>query len=299
MLVTSCFVLWVFLPTLFFKPSDTVSFPTLLAGVYHGYLFGWIFAAAAFSKRRSASKTPLYALAAVVGLYFSVTYMLIAYRIYTGHAFDARFAFDGLKDVPAAAFLVFGPATILLPLLFVAAWFGFAWLVLRFADLQKWRLATPPGVGLLILSVGLIEISPGSVSYVGQSMSNALLSGWYYGDIRPIAEAVSLSSDGSSDENVFFLQLESINALAAFGRAVVDRRPYEGEYLPRLEEISAQGVLFRFAWGNTIQTARATEAVLCGVTNNIGAPLTFQPQQIKSRCLPELLRQRNFSTLVF
>jgi len=70
-----------------------------------------------------------------------------------------------------------------------------------------------------------LQISPGSVSYVGQSMSNVIR---YKADIRPVTETLMLTATRGNDENVFFLQLESVNSLAAFGHAVIDGKRYDG-----------------------------------------------------------------------
>jgi hypothetical protein len=288
----------VILPTALFKANQAQVDPGLLASLHHLYLMGWVLTAAAFIKRRSQSGSGLRVFAVTLGFFFAVTYALIAYGTYTGHVFDVQFALDSLTDVPTTVRYVLGPTALVGLPAFALLWFGFTWLIHRIGVTQTWKLKTPPGVVLLIFSLGLVLIRPGFSSYVGQSLASTVAA-YRYPDLHPFAESVTLQADKESNENIFFLQLESVNAVAGLGHAAIDGKAYKGDFLPRLGEVAKQGVFFPFAWGNTIQTARATETILCGMTNNTGAPLTFQPKSIKTPCLSELLGSKGFTSLFF
>jgi arylsulfatase A-like enzyme len=297
-LLVATVVLWILIPAAAFKPSDQFLHPTLASAIYHTYVWAWICAALAYVQRKRCSKPAAYAIAATAGLYYCLSYVLMAFGQYTGHPLDARFALDNLADASITLFNVLGWNTAGILIAAVALWLAFTWIVLQIQSKHTWSFSKQPGIWLLALSLALY-LAPPTAGYVGQSVSNLVLSLRYHAAVQPVSETMRLSDASASDENVFFLQLESLNALAAFGQAVVEGRHYQDIYTPHLAAMATEGVLFPFAWGNTIQTARSSEAVLCGVSNNVGQPLSFRPKEISNKCLPQLLRERGLSTIYF
>jgi hypothetical protein len=101
-----------------------------------------------------------------------------------------------------------------------------------------------------------------------------------------------------SKESVFIVQLESVNALTLFERTsdAEGFRPRVAQ--PGLETILKEGggVLFPFFWANSVQTNRAWEAILCGVSGNLGPPISQEPARLLRRtCLPELLGDAGYA----
>ena len=290
--------LWVVLPTALFKPSNHFVMPVASVGLHHLYIFAWFISAVAHLRKAHASGFLQRLLANAAGLHYSAVYSLMAYRLYTGHPFDAMFALHSWRDAPSTLVAILGWKAIPVLLFTVSVWLGSSWLIARMGRLEIWTFSIRPGIAFVALTCCLFLL-PDSSSYIGQSSSNLLTAARYQAFVLPVYERLELFPDASSEENVFFLQLESVNAVAALGKAVVGGRKYSDIYVPNLVELSRNGVLFPFAWGNTIQTGRSAEAVLCGLTNNIGAPLSYRPDAITNPCLPELLRKKHFSTTYF
>ena len=101
-------------------------------------------------------------------------------------------------------------------------------------------------------------------------------------------------------DDVLILQLESLNATAAYARdgdRVVETTP-----LPQLKRIQAEGngTLFPFFWANASATNRALESILCGISGNVtdgtrdaASPLAHE------RCLPQDLRDVGYRTRMY
>lgn len=100
-----------------------------------------------------------------------------------------------------------------------------------------------------------------------------------------------------SNENVFFLQLESGNALLAGGYFDEDRAKID--YIPSIREISKNGIFFPLFWGNAIQTNRAQEVMLCGVIGNMAKGFSLRLSDLTADCLPALLKKSGYKTIVF
>ena len=96
----------------------------------------------------------------------------------------------------------------------------------------------------------------------------------------------------SSSESVFIVQLESVNARALFERTGQAPGFRKRVAQPGLETIlrEGQGSLFPLFWANSMQTNRAWETILCGVSGNLGPPISLEPSRMAGRpCLPQLL----------
>jgi phosphoglycerol transferase MdoB-like AlkP superfamily enzyme len=102
-----------------------------------------------------------------------------------------------------------------------------------------------------------------------------------------------------SKENVFILQLESINGLALNGDAIVDGKSYKGDFIPHMKAVAQDGVFFPHFWGNDIQTNRAQATILCGIVNNLKKAFSFRPEEIPSVCLPQQMKDSEYTTIAY
>ncbi len=92
----------------------------------------------------------------------------------------------------------------------------------------------------------------------------------------------------NSNENIFILQLESLNSL------VVNK-----DYTPNFYKISENGVLIKNFYGNSVRTNRAQENILCGINGNLKRSYSYNPELIKNKCLPEILKENGYKTIAF
>jgi phosphoglycerol transferase MdoB-like AlkP superfamily enzyme len=100
-------------------------------------------------------------------------------------------------------------------------------------------------------------------------------------------------------QNLVFLQLESVNSAAGFGRSTAGGRAYDAVYMPELQRLSGKGVLIPYFWANDVQTIRALATVLCGTVGNLGGPIAFNLGLIRQDCLPATLRKSDYTSLYF
>jgi phosphoglycerol transferase MdoB-like AlkP superfamily enzyme len=65
---------------------------------------------------------------------------------------------------------------------------------------------------------------------------------------------------------------------------------------PYFDSLAKQGILFRNFYGNGFQTRDGIVASYCGLYPNTGEPVLGAFGRVKERCLPEVLRERGYST---
>lgn len=150
-------------------------------------------------------------------------------------------------------------------------------------------------VGLTVLVVSFTLVSP-SYGYLSEQL----------GSVLSVKEARKIMTtqfpDNSvfgtdSNESVFILQLESGNGMASEGKLTIDGKQYDGLYAPMMRRVAEDGVHFPLFWGNSMQTNRGQEAILCGIANNMGDSYSYRPQDISTKCLPEILKENGYKTV--
>ncbi len=102
-----------------------------------------------------------------------------------------------------------------------------------------------------------------------------------------------------AEENIVVLQLESGNAMVLNGEVEFNGRRYDGQYMPNLMRMAQDGVYFPHVWSPGVQTNRSLVGTMCGVTNDLGRALSFTPARIRSKCLPEILKEGGYRTIYF
>jgi hypothetical protein len=257
--------------------------------------------ALAMSLPSPASRVALAALSLCWTIRCFLLAIFLTYWIYTGHQFDLFFALDAAGDVPVTVGRLFPGGFFLLCSILAAA------SLLLF--ISEYRLLT--GVSrerrikrgkvryraITALAVVAVTLSPSPLKPLWSEVKTLPSLFRTRASIRPLfamPEQVALA--GETRPSVVFLQLESGNALALNGEAKIGDRSFPGNFTPKMKEIGKDGVFFPFVWSNSIQTSRSMVNALCSGTNNIGEPLSENPDKIPVQCLPELLQQNGYET---
>lgn len=103
-----------------------------------------------------------------------------------------------------------------------------------------------------------------------------------------------------AEDNIFILQLESVNALAIDGYATQEAQGAFKKYMPTIVSIAKEhGILFPYFWGNSVTTERGQQAILCGISNNMEGSFsdTDRLPELTSKCLPEVLLRTGYETI--
>ncbi len=97
-------------------------------------------------------------------------------------------------------------------------------------------------------------------------------------------------------ENVFIVQLESINGLMSNGDYRVDGRPVI-DPMPAVHQLARRGVYFPRFWGNDVVTHRAQQTILCGAVRNVDRRYFDEVVPWPGDCLPALFRKAGYKTV--
>jgi hypothetical protein len=92
----------------------------------------------------------------------------------------------------------------------------------------------------------------------------------------------------NSNENIIILQLESLNSLLV-----------NETITPNFLDISKDGTILKNFYGNSIRTNRAQANILCGINGNFKQAYSYYPEDILNNCLPKLLKNSGYKTIVF
>jgi hypothetical protein len=216
--------------------------------------------------------------------------------------FDARFALDVGGDVLRTLRSTFGWGLgFLAASLAFAAWtlWRYWWLGSEWIRLHRprffasWTIVLPLALQLAIWKLCDHEqrlVWPEIATLVARAQSRAI--------VAPIFPDTSDWAT-TGGESVYLLQLESGSAHAVSGQLELEGRRYDGNYAPNLRRIAQDGVFFPFFWSNSVQSNRALENILCGITNNVGPALSYNPAKILSECLPAILRKAGYRTIFY
>jgi hypothetical protein len=262
-------------------------------------------AAALFGKARGGPASGV-ALAVATGLVWAAVTGMLVYQAVALLPFDFRAVMSLLDDARRTLVLVFGEHGVALALgalaALAAAGAALAWVVAR--GLRSIAPRLQPGV-------------PATVACFGFACWLLASDLWYAADQLVLnnrwAEARSAAPEPSvtdysalavaSRESVFVLQLESVTTHALFERAA-DRAGGYRERVPQpgmntiLKE--GHGVLFPWFWANGVQTHRAWESILCGVSANLGESYAVNPLRLsRTTCLPAHLAGAGYRTIFF
>ena len=225
---------------------------------------------------------------------------LMAYWAVTGHPLDLYFLLDSPSEVIPTGIQVLGAPSFLL--LLCAFWlFGMSVYVLlsKCAWTIQMRWLVPLRVRTVVIFLGIIIVSSTAVPRLHAA---------FLQDVGKVTFARNadgtIISDNSvfrtdSAENIFILQVESLNGIALNGDAIVKGEQYVGNFMPRLTSIARDGIFFPHFWGNAVQTNRAQATILCGIVNNLKNAFSFRLNEISEVCLPEQLKASGYTTAFY
>jgi hypothetical protein len=231
-------------------------------------------------------------------VYLLLLLLFSLYRMYMGDDFDPLFLLDFLGSAPTTLLNVFGIRDLLLllaGLLLAGILILLYWIVLdRAAQALKpqWIVCA-----LLLTSVPLILWYPGSEQVVRRFVRTNTVS-MQRNTITPVFPA-PVSFEPNTTDNVFMVQLESVNGYEANGKRTISGKSYSGTYIPEMRSVAQDGVYFPYFWANEVNTNRAQEVFLCGIVGNAGRALSHNIASLRGTCLPQTLRDKGYTTLAF
>lgn len=238
------------------------------------------------------------AFSVVVSLYYLLVYFALIYRGYLGTDFDLLFILDFYQDALATTLNTLGP------LLFMGVVFlGIAlWSIFFFWWYSIYRLMPEIGGQQAILSMGISLILLLSFFQGTDEVILPLIQSFTIAKIRSKTDTIQTSYEytENSKDNIFILQLESLNAMAASGQLSQDGDKYKGDFIPHMRSIAkSDGVFFPYFWANETNTNRAQEVILCGIVGNLGKALSYRLNEINIDCLPTTLAKAGYTTVAF
>lgn len=244
----------------------------------------------------------------IAALFFSVNLiigiLLNAYHLYTEFPLDPFLVFFNIADVPYAFPLLIPHARSLFTFLVVIAvfvFFGFRETLGFSSRLTRMSLSIPrmkhAFVFIFAATLGI---------HIGAPNEKKVLVSAFFTEGHKISQlyqryfGISLAKNKTNgatstallteSRNLFFVQLESINAELVNTRTT--------PYLASLA--AAHGILFPRIQGSAIQTIRAQEVILCSLLPTLRYPLAHSPRLLDDLvCLPEILKKHGYKTLFF
>lgn len=242
-------------------------------------------------------------LAAAIGLVWTASLVVFLFKLVTMTSFNFSIVVSSLEDAGKTLVHTLGPYGVsiawatLIALLLVSS--GAARILLWALRALSARISAGPRTTVLCLGL-LCYFAAADLWYAANELVLYPRSYFFKGPYIPAPLSVPDYSGLPirSTESVFIVQLESVNTLALFERTN-DAPGFRALVAqPGLETIVREGggVLFPFFWANSMQTNRAWETILCGVSGNLGPPIAAEPARLLRRiCLPGLLAEAGYA----
>lgn len=249
----------------------------------------------------------------VAGTYYTYIYMQILVKIAYGSPIEWKFISDaGLSDSWNTLIAMYGLSVTMLVTVGILVCLILSTKLISSCGYRIPRIRPHSLHGFLVASgiLGLIYfsftnqiVSYRTSAFVLGSEAHASANEEFHNDFGAIKPIQTSNSEffTKSKENIFILQLESINSLAinGYGTDEIGTRAYE-KYMPKLTRIAEQhGVFIPMFWGNSMQTHRAMANILCGISGNVQSALAERPEDISSRCLPQILLEAGYRTFFY
>lgn len=250
------------------------------------------------------SRFKIYAISILNSIYFTMIYFFVAFWYLTKNLFTPYYFIDSYDAIIPTGVMMFGKLLLImfvLCLVFILITFCYLFITLYKTAHQYLTQNTPWILKfkyLLIVPVFLLPLIPphrGFISYNYHVISESQKARNFF---EPILPDYQVDLKNASD-NIFILQLESVNALALQGRSEINGINYPENYIPNIHQIAKDGIFFPYFWSNSMQTDRAQENILCGIANNIGASFSMDPEAGLQNCLPQALTKAGYKTIAF
>jgi len=228
----------------------------------------------------------------LMSLYYVFLYVVIMYKLVTGNLLNFLFLMGGevFKTIQSS----FG-VTALFPGFGLFLLFAGFYLLADKLLTNASQLTLHPvfsGLLLLILCLGFMFHAP-EYDYIFSQMAiiNYIKTDRATSPLLPSNDKYSTDSS----DNIFIVQLESVNAY----KIITAEKEHKHKFMPELYRIGKHGTIFPLFWGNSIQTHRAQENILCGFYYNDGKSYFEREKELSVPCLPEKLKQSGYTTLFF
>jgi phosphoglycerol transferase MdoB-like AlkP superfamily enzyme len=251
-------------------------------------------------RSRQADALSRAALAMAAGLSWFAVLFVYLYKVVTMTPFVFSVAISSLDDSRETVAMTLGerylPWALLAFIAVAAVCVMGAWLAMRATGKRILPMTLSRG-GVLGCALGIFLLLAADALYVADELLLNPRSQW---SERPLRSPDYAALRVASTDSVFVIQLESTSSSALFERSS-DAAGYRRHIpLPGIERIVREGggTFFPFFWANSIQTHRAQEAILCGISGNAGDALSLDPVRLQRRtCLPQHLANAGFTTV--
>ncbi|BBL81157.1 hypothetical protein RxyAA322_30110 [Rubrobacter xylanophilus] len=282
-----------------------------------GYALLWVgaFAIVRWGRVRTVLLVLLHATTILVLLVQTAAYQ---YFKTTGSTLDygiivlSLAQFGEIKAVIASEVSILSAALLAAVVLYAA--FG-PWLLTRalFRGQEEGRPRLPvEAAGLALLAAGFISLSGmaggAGASFARDGFVNVVVTGLGYSGtprfdlssipgVRPMETPTGtrlVPTPRTQKKNVVFIHLESTRAFSV--------TPYNEEIdtTPFLRELSRHSIFAERAYTTVPHTSKAIVSVNCGIMPNLTQQITeAEPNGIPARCLPELLKEQGYDTVMF
>ena len=263
----------------------------------------WLVLTAGFLRPRLLRIAVVIATAAGFGLVHQLYWFLLLYHWRSGLTFDFAFFWFNRGDALTTVARSFGPEVLwalgLLGPAFAVFWLLLAWSWISRPRSERNWLQIGTSALLLVAVLGALlgyREFTGELSRFVHTFGNAGRGAYATAYARLLERSASApqrsgSLPADAPRRIIFVQLESVS-----GDLV---RPTT---TPTLYRYAQRGVLFPRFYSNGVQTIRSQESLLCGLPPSVGDTLvnSYPRQQLQRLpCLPRLLREAGYRTIVF
>jgi hypothetical protein len=245
-------------------------------------------------------------LAALVTFYYLLSALFLCYRAETGLAFDWPIIRYHLRDAIETAMVLTEQYRMLMGVLLLVVvlhYWGLVALLRRHGDFSRLtgqnlseRSSTRSAmVAMIVLAATHLYADNSLFNLIRESRetkseAKTLYARYYEDSVSRLKSRPVLIAEGATNENLFLIHLESVNA------DLVNK-----SITPRLLQIAKErGVLFPRIQAPSIFTILAQESILCSVLPALERNLA-ESEHVRGElvCLPRILKEFGFKTLYF
>lgn len=273
----------------------------LLSLLVHTGVFVFLLGVLEFLKRRRYTKPVGWIIALSAAFFTMLEYTVIAYWFAIGALPNLHFLTDAISEAPETLMRTYGGIAIIAALLgLLVLWMGSALLLLLLSEDFGRTVRVRKGWTVFVAGLSAILVLTATPSRT--IATEEIISEYMQEEsVRQSARVSGVPDNSALDatgakENVFIIQMESVNSLGITGLLTNDKVDFE--FMPTIRKIAQEhGVLLPFMWGNSVQTHRGLESILCGITYNVGKAYADHTEDINTPCLPEVLRDQGYDTV--
>lgn len=290
-------ILFVVVPSVIRWYKDIGPLTELLAH-YSIAMFGWLLLGAVLSYANARA-----AVAVAMTLSYTVEAFLCAYELKAGFAPSMHFILDSHSAAIPAAIAVLGMTKMVLVFASLSAIALWSLAVFRTALRRANEFNRARRVRGVVTRIACAAIGIALIFHFGrvpERMTNDI----HLNTIRRDIPMIFPENDGfstESEDNVFIVQLESVNALALEGTldGHTPNTEFRTKIAPVLSSLTERGVFFPLFWGNAMMTNRAQESILCRIVRNVQIAISFDLESLTGTCLPHAFERSGYDAFAY